>query len=154
VSPKYAEGPVPLRFLHLQRSEVGVEIRAGECVLSGGRECKGSACVCSKSRICESVMQLWHQSSSQSDGSVVHRLYLVRLPAYVDEFIRRQFGPLDLRQPSRCPLLVRVGVILLYCLVLFQPLINELVIHVVDGTDVALNHASRSDVTNQSRRVY
>jgi len=70
-----------------------------ECVSSSGRECKGLVAVCSKSRICESLMHLWHRSSLQSDDSVAHRLYLLRLPAYVDEFIRRQAGSLYLRYP-------------------------------------------------------
>lgn len=104
--------------------------------------------MCSKSRLCESLIQLWHHSSSQSDGSVVHRLYLVRLPAYVDEFIRRQFGSLDLRYPLDVLCLLVWVVISPYCLVLFQSLISELVTQVVYVTELALNPASHSDVTN------
>ena len=72
----------------------------------------------------------------------------MRLPAYVDEFIRRQFGSLDLTLPSRCPLLACVGVISPYCLVLFESLISELFTKVVYVTELALNPASHSDVTN------
>ena len=73
MSSKYAEWAVLLGFLHLKRCAVCVEIR--------GRDCKGPVAVRGESPICKSVMSLWHPSSAQSDGSDVHRLYLVRLPA-------------------------------------------------------------------------
>jgi hypothetical protein len=90
-------------------------------------------------------MQLWHPSSSQSDGSVVHRLYLVRLPAYVNEFIRRSSAPstyATLSMSSAC--LCGCHFTVLLSLV---SLISELGTQVLYVPELALNPASHSDVT-------